>query len=210
MWCQDQAKISVGVAGFDEVGQGLVSGIHRNPRTKLAWIWDQGGLDDFELSEREKLPELKGFGTKGEIAAVGVCDGGALAEHGVALLAAADIVLCDAAPLADASLRQRLLDAAAGSGRQIRIAVNVDAEGFGDSGFKQKPKMPPVLFAKKEKEEDRYKREDQERRSSPSWAADLQRVALRGEVRSVTVTFTQPMAEVESALPNGGAFAALR
>ena len=160
----DQAKISVGVAGFDDVGQGLVSGINHNHRTKLAWIWDSAGLDDYELSEREKLAELKEFEKKGQVESVGVCDGAVLAEHGAALLKAADIVLCDATPLADALLRQRLLDAAAGSGRQIRIAVNVDAGGFGQSGFKQKPKMPKVLFEKKENEEEKLKREDEERR----------------------------------------------
>ena len=192
----------VGVAGFNKLGQSLVLSIEYDRRVVMAWVWDAAGkLEEFELSQRCRLKELDEFASKGAVDAVAVVEGSVLGSHGVALLAAADLVLCDASPLTDPALRRQLLDAAASAGRQIHVAR------AGTPQAAPAPAITPDVFRTHSKTE----RSTAAPTPSASWAAELQQLSLGAGVRSVQLTFTQPAEEVEAALPTtGAAFAGLR
>lgn len=185
----------VGLAGFDKFGQSLAVSVESDRRVVLSWVWDAAGkLGEFELMQRCRLQELDKFATKGDVDVIAVVENSVLASHGPALAASADLVLCDATPLTDRKVRQRMLEAADRAGRRLHIACGGAAP------------------ASVEASRTRSKRSDGPAVQPPpvGWAVQLQQLALSGGVSSVELTFTQPIAEVETALPATAAFAGIR
>ena len=191
----------VGLAGFDKFGQSFAVSVESDRRVVLSWVWDAAGkLGEFELTQRCRLQELDKFAAKGDVDVIAVVDSSVLASHGPALVASADLVVCDATPLTDRVVRQRLLEAADRAGRRLHIASG------GALGAQA------AASASTEVLRTRSKRSDSPVVQPPpaGWVVQLQRLALSGTVSSVELTFTQPIAEVETTLPATTAFAGIR
>eukprot|EP01043_Picozoa_sp_COSAG02_P018327 COSAG02_NODE_854_length_16499_cov_76.082561_15_plen_401_part_00 len=192
----------VGLVGFNKFGQTLAVSIETDQRVVLSWVWDSAGkLDEFELTQRSRLNDLGNFAAKGDVDVVAVVENSVLASHGPALVASADLVLCDATPLIDPELRHDLLASAARAGRHVRVAW---AAGSQDQQFVS---ASAALFRTHSKRGD-----SPVARPAPSagWAVQLQQLARNAGISSVKLTFTQPISEVETATPGGPAFAAIR
>ncbi len=192
----------VGLAGFNEFGQSLAVSIKTDLRFVLSWVWDSAGkLDEFELTQRSRLNDLSNFAAKGDVDVVAVVENSALASHGPALAASADLVLCDATPLIDPTLRHDLLASAARAGRQVHV---VWGAGSQDQQFVS---ASAALFRTHRKRGD-----SPVARPAPlaDWAVQLQQLTHNAAISSVKLTFTQPISEVETATPAEPAFAAIR
>jgi hypothetical protein len=192
----------VGLAGFSKFAQSLAVSIETDSRVVLSWVWDAAGkLDEFELTQRCRLNDLGNFAAKGDVDVVAVVESSVLASHGPALIASADLVLCDATPLTDQQLRQDLLASAARAGRQVHVAW---AAGSQDQ---QLVSASAALFRTHSKRGDSPVAREPH---AAGWAVQLQQLARIGGINSVKLTFTQPISEVETATPTGPAFAAIR
>lgn len=189
----------VGLAGFNKFGQSLAVSIEYDRRVVMGWVWDAANkLDEFELTQRCRLKNLDDFAVKGDVDVIAVVENSVLASHGAALVASTSLVLCDATPLTDQELRQRLLAAAVRSGQQLRIAW---------PGTSSEHQLASVDVFRTHSKRGKG---PAPRSSLAGWAEQLQQLTHNGRVSSVKLTFTQPILEVKNSTSAGAAFANIR